>query len=133
MKFTPKTEKELNSYPVWDKGDYSFEVIEAKDTTSQKGNDMIVLDIKLFDGDKTMRVRDYLGEWSMYKIKHLCEACGLTKQYEAGEIAAILFENRTGKLKLDCKPDDDFPNSVKDYIVPVDENEDVLGGDEIPF
>lgn len=131
MKFTPKSEAELRN--TWDAGTYPFKVIEASDSVSKSGKDMIVLKLRLFDGENTLTVMDYLGDWSMYKIKHLCEACGLEDKYNAGEIVAFMFEDREGKVKLAYNADSDFPNSIKDYVVEKVETPDSLDDDEIPF
>ena len=86
-------------------------------------------------------MHDYLLEKFAVKLRHACEALGLTEQYERGELEAMDFEGRGGALKLGIQKDrtGQFPdrNSVLDYIRPKDKAKADTGpalvDDEVPW
>lgn len=146
MKFQPKTEKELNEERLLPEGDYPFEISAAEAKKSKKGNDMMVLTVRVYKPDgKFLLVTDYLMEALLYKLLHCCQACGLEDQYNKGELSPEMFIGKTGMLKLKIDPEGDYPakNSVKDYIkdaakvsIPksqIDKLIDNDPSDEIPF
>ena len=123
MKFTPKSDKEIAEEKLLPEGQYPFEISGGEDTTSKAGNDMIKLTVRVFKDDGTfVLVSDYLMEQMLYKIKHACDACGLTEKYNAGELLGSDFIGRTGELKLKIQEDKtgqyQARNSIADYIVP---------------
>lgn len=146
MRVNPKTEEEVQEDGLLPAGIYDFEVTDAEDTTSKKGNDMVVLKLTISDADGRDRiVVDYLLEAIAYKLRHFASAVGLLKEYESGNLPAHLMKGRTGQCKLRIKPaQDDFraKNEVSDYIkaangtvqqaAPVKSFEKELD-DEIPF
>ena len=125
MNFTPKTEKEIEEANLLPPGTYDFEVVDAADKTSKAGNEMIELNLRVFDADGGHRfVRDYLLESIPHKLRHVAYACGLGESYEAGSLAAHDFLDRAGRVKLVIKKDKtgqySDQNSVKDYVLPED-------------
>lgn len=125
MKFTPKTDEELNAESLLAAGVYSFEVINAENKTSQNGNEMIMLALQIFDhdGNHAQRLNDYLLEKLAYKLKHAAEACGLLDEYQRGDLQAEWFIGKTGQVKIGIEPakgDYQARNSVKDYVVKKD-------------
>lgn len=129
MRFTPKTEQEIQEERLLPEGDYSFEVTQAVEYRSKAGNDMMKVMLKVFKPDgKHIMITDYLGEAMLYKLKHFFDATGLQELYEAGEVPTNdlgEYEDlagASGMLKLVIRKSDDYPdqNSVKDYI-PSDE------------
>jgi hypothetical protein len=146
MRLTPKTEQELNQ--LWPAGEYNFEILEragnfeTKDTTSQKGNEMIALAVKVINYQcDSIVVFDYLMESIAYKLRHAAAACGLLGQYETGELYANQFIGKTGRLILKTEKDKtgQYPdkNAIKDYCVPKDGESTATAGavadDNIPF
>lgn len=142
MKFTPKSDeqiaKEESARMLWDKGVYSYEILEhvtfgtktikTSDTKSGKGNDMIQLVVKLFNDDgRESVVIDYITESLAFKLKHLAYSHGMGAQYDAGELHAIDFIGKCGKAKVgvskgklkDDGSGDKYPdkNSIVDYVV----------------
>lgn len=120
MNFTPKTEDELNTFEVFPKGEYDFDVVKAADKISSNGNPMIEISISIYaqDGRKN-NVFDYLLEIVAYKLKHFCEAVGLSKEYQAGTLTADMCLNRAGKCIIGIQPKKGEyaeKNIVKDYI-----------------
>jgi hypothetical protein len=127
MRFTPKPESEVSGNGLWPEGIVDFEVMEAEETTSRNGDDMIKLKIKVFNetgGSRT--VYEYLlGTDSMqWKVRAFCAATGLLDQYETGELDAIDMEGRTGKAKLVIQKDKTGQygdkNAIGSYIAHVE-------------
>lgn len=147
MRFTPKTETEIAEANLLQPGTYDFEVADAKDKTSKAGNEMIELNLKVFDADGDYRfVRDYLLESIPHKLRHVAYACGLGDKYEAGELTAEDFLDRTGQVKVGIQKDKTGQyadqNSVRDYVLPTgnatparqaQSQPAVIDDDEIPF
>ena len=145
MKFTAKTDEEIKSedkYAPFEAGEYFFEVLEAEDAVSSNGNDMIKINIKVFDNgtERTTRIYDYLLEAMLFKVKHFCDSTGLTKQYEAGELSSDLLVGQTGKVQLiidTYKKDGEekTTNKVKDYVVSEAPKtlDETLSDDNVPF
>lgn len=123
MKFTPKTEKEIQEENLWPNGNYTFEIAKANNGVSKNNNDMIVLQLNVFteDGSRVQIVTDYLVEAVLYKLRHCADACGLLDKYEQGELNAEDFVGKSGTIKLGIQKDKtgeyDDKNVVKDYIV----------------
>jgi len=121
MQFQPKTEAEIKAANLLPEGVYDFEVFDAVDKVSKSGNDMIELHLKVFTDDgSTRQMRDWILESFAHKLRHFCEACGLTKQYEAGALTANDCIGMAGKVRVvqQTREGYDPQNSVKDYIVP---------------
>ncbi len=121
MRFTPKTEQQVQEEGLFTAGVYDFEIISAEDTHSSKGNEMTVVKLGIIDGDgQERKVTDYLLEAMAYKLRHFAYAIGLGQHYENGVMAAEDMEGRTGKCKIIIQPaKGEFraKNAVADYIV----------------
>lgn len=104
MKFAPKSEEELLVSGLYPDGIYDYEILTAEERTSKKGNDMIKLEVRVFNHEagNAITVDDYLVDVpSMeFKIRHAAESCGLLDQYSTGFIQASDFVGRCGKLRL---------------------------------
>ncbi len=153
MKFTVKTDEQIaqeeadaKAAGVLPIGTYDFEITKAKEETSAKGNDMIVLDLSVFDSEGEPRsVRDWILPLMPKKFKHCLDACGLTDKYMSGEITADDFVGKTGKLELrqrDYTNKDGVEmkgNSVDDYVKRTpgqqvkEAAKSVIDEDSIPF
>jgi hypothetical protein len=119
MRFTPKSEKEINEEKLLPEGDYPFEISGAENATSKKGNPMIKITVRVYKPNgQFILVTDYLMEAMLYKLLHCCQACGLEDQYNKGALDPEMFIGKTGMLKLKIDPESDYPakNSIKDYI-----------------
>lgn len=123
MRFTPMSEQQCQEVNVLPAGVYDFEVVEAEDTTSKKGNAMITLSLRVFNPNGgSVMVRDWLvaTDGMMYKVRHFCYAVGLDAAYEAGTLQAALCVGRSGKASIKVRDrTDDYPasNTVSDYEV----------------
>jgi len=121
MQFTPRTEKELAESRLMKKGVYDFEILDARETTSNAGNTMIELKVKVMNGNGGRVLADYLLAKTPEKLLHCASACGLADKYDTGELADSDFRGKRGKLKLAVeKGKNGFPdrNVVADYVAP---------------
>jgi hypothetical protein len=144
MKFTPKTQKEIDESNLMPAGIYDFEVVSAENAISKKGNEMITLKLHVFDSEGAARIIfDYLQEALEYKLRHAADACGLIESYETGYLDAPDFIGKCGKVKIKIdkskEPQYSDKNVVQDYIVEKAKEETatvtghILEGDEIKF
>jgi hypothetical protein len=119
MKFQPKSEEECGRFKVLPEGEYAFEIFKASDEVSKKGNDMIKIVLKIFDGEEcAAQVFDYLLEALAYKIRHCCDSVGLLKEYNLGELTAQMLLGCSGRVMLAIEQDQNGNdrNVVKDYV-----------------
>lgn len=127
--FNPITEEELNRSELVDDGVYDFEVIKATKKLSRAGNPMAELNIMFWDKEGQVHTLfDYLVfstvNLNIKKVKHFCDATGLSKEYEKGELPEEL-QGLCGKFSLktkEQKPDGKggfYPskNIVDDYVM----------------
>jgi hypothetical protein len=93
--------------------------LDAVDTLSKAGNEMLKLKLMVFGDGSSPHVYDYLLEKLAYKLRHFAETTGLLAAYEAGELTAEMCLNREGYCKLVIERQDGYEprNNVKDYIV----------------
>lgn len=124
MQFKPYSDKEISEMNLWPKGEYDFEFGAAEEKVSSSGNDMIVVEVKLYNAEGRSRmVTDFLlpTEAMAYKLKHACEAVGLLDSYEAGTLNAVDLTGRGGRCKLGIQSDKkgQYPdkNVINDYVV----------------
>jgi len=120
--FQPKSEKELALGNLLQDGDYDFEVLFAKDSTSKKGNPMIELKLGVYDAKgQCHHIFDYLVGAMEAKLRHFADATGLLPQYQAGTLEASQTVGRTGRCRLIIRGDKNGVyadrNEVKDYIL----------------
>lgn len=122
MNFNPKTEEEVKRGKLLKPGECDFEVKKATDEVSTNNNEMIKLQIQVWDADgQTATVFDYLMEAMPAKLRHACFAVGLGESYESGALLADDFVGRTGRCVIYTEPAKgqyDAKNAVRDYVVP---------------
>ena len=125
MKFSPKTDDEINALNLIEPGIYDFEVMDAKDKTSKSGNEMIELRLKVWDKNGLEHhIYDYLLEALAFKLKHFSKVSGLLVKYEHGTIFATDCIGKSGKVEVIIQKGQPNPNggvysdknSIKDYI-----------------
>jgi len=127
LHYKPKSEKELNRYPVLPEGDYPFTVLESDEVASKSpknaGKIMVKLKLNVHGPDFDKHVFDYFADWfSEWKLKHFLEAIGRGADYESGQIDARenAYEGRTGYVRIiieENKETGEDRNAVDDYIV----------------
>ena len=116
MNFNPVDRKPQKLLP---KGEYEFVVLDAEETQSAAGNDMIVLTLEVSNGNDTSRVRDYLVAKRAAKLRKAVQACGFGDRYHTGSVKASEFIDRAGRVRLGIeKGGDEYPdkNVVVDYL-----------------
>lgn len=118
MKTNPKSEAALREEMLLPAGDYDFEVLDAVDKLSQKGNEMIAVKLAVFRPNGSRQyVNDWLMEKMAFKLRHFCYSVGLGEKYEAGDLDAESCKGRTGRVTLKIEEQEGFGsrNAVKDY------------------
>lgn len=127
MKFKAQTEKEIAEANLIPAGIYPFRVIDAKESKSKKGNDMIEMELQLFMPDNRARsLTVYLMQAMPAQLFHFCSLCGLQDEYETGSLSSEHCVDKTGYVSVGIqkgKPKDDSPtenwpdrNNVKDFV-----------------
>lgn len=122
MRVTPISEKEAEEAGLRKRGLYDFEVLESKERVSAKGNDMIELNVKLYDTEgHSFWLYDYLvsNDAFAFKVRHFAAATGLLSKYEKGELNAEDCVGKTGRCQLGVqKAKNGFPakNQIDDYV-----------------
>lgn len=147
MKFEPKSAREAAATQYsWllPASTYDFEIVEAVDGVSSKGNDMATIMLRIENADgKEFKVRDYIvaTEGMAYKVRNFAESIGMLAAYESGDMPASAMLGKTGRAKIAIEPEKDaFPakNFVRDYLkagvsAPAMTKTPPLDDDEIPF
>jgi hypothetical protein len=118
----PLTEQQIKLGDLIEPGIYPFEIVEAEDTVSRAGNDMLKVKLKVFTPDGRERlVSDYLMEALEYKLAHFFESIGLYSKYAEGAVSAEDCWGRSGEVKIYTQIDKtgqyDPKSSVADYIL----------------
>jgi hypothetical protein len=120
MNFEPKTKKQIEDAKLWPKGEYGFEIVEAKEAKSKAGNDMFELRVRVSNGNGASRVlTDYLMPARAGKLYSCCAAIGLLDKYRSGVLADDDFIGGQGKVLLAVeKGKNGYPprNVIEDYI-----------------
>jgi hypothetical protein len=106
MKFKPQTEEESASaerrpLPA---GIYDAEVLLAEETRSKAGNDMMKIKLAVYRPNGGQEwVWDYITDTS-YRLGQLMSVCGLSEQYQKGEVQADEIEGKSFKVTLKIDP-----------------------------
>ena len=125
MEIKPKSRDEIAREKLLKPGIYDFEVMWAEETTSRAGNAMIKLKVRVFHDGGEAHLYDYLVSTQIEKLCAFCDAVGLSKEYDAGDVKSDDMEGRSGLAKIgieDEKPKEDgegnWPakNKIKDYL-----------------
>jgi hypothetical protein len=122
VKFAPLSAKELSEVNLIPEGLYRYKVVEAQETTSQAGADMIKLKVEVYVDGRTKVVYDYLLAAMMQKLYHFCENNGFLDKYDNGTLGMIdcvgaskgLVNIATQKDKTGKYAD---KSGIKDYVI----------------
>jgi hypothetical protein len=127
MKVTPFSDEELTKQQeqarmLLEPGEYAFEVIEATDAVSSKGNEMIKLGLKVYRQPAGSRfVKDCVLEKMPHKLKHFAFSTGLGQLYLQGGFNAADCIGRTGRAMIIVEQyNGKDTNKVEDYVVPTE-------------
>lgn len=123
MKHTPMSDEELAKQGLLEPGTYDFEVREAEDKISSKGNDMIEVRLNVYDTDGSIRpIRDWIVPQMAKKFKHFHNACGMMDKYESGTLEASDVIGKAGKCIVLQQPYTNkdglelMSNKIDDYV-----------------
>jgi hypothetical protein len=157
--FPSMSEEEIQALNMVEDGIYDFQVVKATQKVSKSGNQMIELQLVIWDKDgKEHIVFDYLVSIvsMVYKIKHFCDTVGLDDEYKAGNFDVMQCEGKRGKAHIIVQAGQPNPNggmyadknAVRDYVLddkgsvkvdlsgkksPEPKDENSLVDDDIPF
>ena len=104
------------------KGDYDFEILDSWERTSEAGNPMIEVKVRVTrNGSNLTRVlADYLHAKKPEKLRHCCAACDLMAEYETGSLNEDDFKGKRGRLRLTVERGRNgfaSRNAIEDYLV----------------
>ena len=101
MQYNPQ---DLVEYEPVEEGDYGFVVVNAEDTTSRKGNEMVALTLQVdVEGrEKPITVFDQLVNTpgSLWVLKAFCQSVTPSIDFEAGELQSVNCIGGTGVAHL---------------------------------
>jgi hypothetical protein len=115
MQFKPKTDDEL--YPKYKEGDAQFEIVSAKEGSTQGGVPYLELNIKFYDADGR---QGYVHDWlygtdkSIWKLKLFADSVGLETEYMNGDITPQMCSRKAGICVLAYRKNKD---SGKDELI----------------
>lgn len=150
-------EAQSERFTLLDDGIYNFTITKAtgkmsKPKPGKESSPMIELQITVWDNlGHEHYLYDYLiGSRNMaWKVRHFCEAVGLSKEYESGQFNEYMAQGKSGKAQIGFqagKPKEGGglykdKNVIDDYVmtdqgahkVPLASQKDDFINDEIPF
>lgn len=125
MKFTPKTEEEVQAEQLCPVGIQPFTVLESAEVLSKSaknaGKEMIKLKLNVHAEDGDYHCYDYIADWFMaHKFRHFFFAIGLGEQYEKGvvNVRDNALAGRTGYCDVGIQNGKDGygpKNTIADY------------------
>jgi hypothetical protein len=148
MQFTPMSDEQIVRMGLMDKGVYPFEVISAENAVSKSSNEMIKLQLRIWDRESGERILyDYLLAAFLKKLKHFSDIANLKEKYNSGSIVAEDCVGKSGYVLIDIQEDktDTYPpkNVIKDYVKKPEgvshelskslANEQEMFDDQLPF
>lgn len=149
MKYSPKTEEELQKEGLLPDGIYSYQVMKSEDKVSKAGNEYTAITLKVWDNEGAEHL--VFTNMALIKLlKHFCDANGMSAQYLSGNIPAEDFMYKAGgRVVIGLEGEKPNPmggmykakNIVKDYTVdatpsgmkPLPSKSDDFFDDSIPF
>lgn len=130
---------EENSYTPWVEGQYEFLINQATEKKSSKGNDMIELELTIYKGQGTRKIRSWLVfmdsmQWS---VRHFYESIKKIAEYDSGIIDAQKLVGSRGVcfLKIDEYEKDgkvNMTNKVDGWVKPENVIENKASGTTAP-
>jgi hypothetical protein len=120
MKFSPKSPEELAEARLWPDGEYSAEVVKAEELTSKKGNQMLKITFRVYNGERVMMVDDYIIDTALDKLYSLCASAGQIELYYAGDVTADVLPGWGCRVKLGSERQEGYEprNKIKAYVKP---------------
>ena len=120
MEYSYDENKNPTRFPIFKKGVYQAELVSFEDNlVSKKGNSMCKLNVKVYDGEKSVLVTDYLVDLDsmLWKLKAFMET--------TGQVWGSKFDpaKSVGKLVKVVLQEDEYngqPKNVIDGYLPYD-------------
>ena len=125
MNFKPKSKEELETMNLLKPGIYQFTVANAKDRTSKNGNDMIELNLEVYDKEGNTRTMfDYLLEAMPQKLYAFCVSTGMENRYHEGSLTSSDCIGKMAYIEVSIQKGKENPqggsypdkNDVKKYM-----------------
>lgn len=120
--FNPKTEQEVLTANLLEKGEYPFVVKSCQAKTSKSGNPMLEVVLCVWDKQgKEHTIFDYLMESMEFKLRHFFVSIGMEESYMKGAIEPASTVGKQGHVKIFIREDKTGQyqpkNAVGDYLV----------------
>ncbi len=120
MKVTPRTENEIAALNLLPNGWYPFTISDAEEKTSKAGNEMIVLNVRVYSDRGSVFIKDFLmdTEFGAGKLRSCAETCGQLEAYESGRLSADDLDGREGfaRVGIEKSKDSQFPDKNKIWM-----------------
>jgi hypothetical protein len=100
MNFQPRTEQDIEDSQLLPRGEYAFHIIEATETTSQAGNAMIEMKVRVTKNGYARILPDYILPQRPAKFRDCCIACGVEDKYLNGSVRDEDFLGKRGRLRV---------------------------------
>lgn len=135
FKYNVYTQDKINAmkYNLLPENNYEFEVIKAENGVSKKGNDMLIVQMRIFSPNSDdVTLKDYFVNMEVmaYKIRDFLFSLGMREIYEGGEITPEMLIGKKGycRVGIEKSKDEKFwdRNVVKEYL------ESVIYGEKQP-
>lgn len=126
MKWTDEDEKQPGAFEA--KGVYPFEVVEAEEKVSKKGNPYINVKLLVFVEDTERTLYDILMPQMPQKLRTFCECTGLADKHKNKTLSADDCMHKQAYLRLTKKPDENGYYNVDHYL---DRNPPKAKGDDM--
>lgn len=96
-------------------GEYEATIDKAEETTSKAGNDMVVLELLVYDGSRSYRLKEHIVEENLWKLKKIAKAVGSEEAFASGEFNPSDYVGRNLRVALTVKEDEKYgdQNQIK--------------------
>ena len=119
MNFQPRTEKEIEDSQLLPRGEYAFHILEAKETKSLAGNEMIEMKVRVTKNGYARILTDFILPQRPAKFRNCCIACNVEDKYLNGSVGDGDFVGKRGRVKVGVeRAKKGFPcrNAIVDYL-----------------
>jgi hypothetical protein len=115
---------------IWPDGDYDAVIEDVEEMVSQSGKDMHRLRFKVWNGDKSIMVDDYIVYPDFtWRLGKLAAVFGKQEEFDADEFDPIILKGKNLTVKLgtqSAKGDFDERNRIDAYV-------SVIKEEDLPF
>jgi hypothetical protein len=115
MNFNPDHAPETADLPLLDEGDHTLVVLDAEETVSNSGNDMIRLRLGKATQPACEPIRDFLvaTEAALWKVRQFATAAGLSDKFDSGTLTEDDCIGRYVKARIVHESDPGFDPQAK--------------------